>query len=38
MITLGLPPGSRFALEVVWQSGEQQRRQRFPAMQCAADQ
>jgi len=38
MITLGLAPGSRFDLEVVWRSGEQERRQRFPAMQCAAEQ
>lgn len=38
MITLGLPPGSRFDLEVVWRSGAQEKRQRFPAMQCATDQ
>lgn len=38
MVTLGLPPGSRFDLEVVWHSGAQEKRQRFPAMQCAAEQ
>lgn len=38
MITLGLTPGSRFDLEVVWHSGAQERHQRFPAMHCAADQ
>jgi hypothetical protein len=38
MITLGLPPGSRFDLEVVWHRAEQEQRQRFPAMQCAAEQ
>jgi hypothetical protein len=38
MITLGLAPGSRFDLEVIWRRGEQEKRQRFPAMQCAAEQ
>lgn len=38
MLTLGLAPGSRFDLVVVWRSGAQERHQRFPAMQCAADQ
>ncbi len=37
MITLGLAPGSRFDLEVVWRSGAQEKRRRFSAMQCAAD-
>jgi hypothetical protein len=38
MITLGLAPGSCFELEVVWRAGDVSKRQRFPAMQCAADQ
>ena len=37
MITLGLAPGSRFDLEVIWRSGAESRHQRFPAMQCATD-
>lgn len=37
MITLGLPPGSRFELEVVWRRNGETRRQRFPGMYCAAD-
>lgn len=36
MITLGLPPGSRFELDVVWRAGNQILHQRFPGMHCAA--
>lgn len=38
MITIGLPPGSHFDLEVVWHAGNEQRHQRFTALRCAPGQ
>lgn len=35
MITFGLPPGTRFDLDVVWHEGEAKRTKRFKGMECA---
>ena len=35
MITFGLPPGTRFDLEIVWHEGEHKRTKRFKGMECA---
>lgn len=37
MITVGLPAGETFDLEVVWRQGEEPRVVRFEGMQCAPD-
>ncbi|SCZ58390.1 hypothetical protein [Thiohalomonas denitrificans] len=37
MITIGLPPGEPFDLEVNWRQGEESRRLRFENMRCAPD-
>lgn len=35
MITMGLPPGTRFDLDVVWHVGDQKHVHRFAGMECA---
>lgn len=35
MITFGLPPGTRFDLELVWHEGKIKRTKRFQGMECA---
>jgi len=35
MLTFGLPPGTRFDLEVVWHEGDHKRSKRFEGMECA---